>query len=70
MRSLPALLPSPLGFCNLCRGVPARSIREQAVQHPIRRLRFEAVEVFDAGAGVEDDDALADVDLADGAARL
>jgi hypothetical protein len=21
MRSLPALLPSPLGFCNLCRGV-------------------------------------------------
>jgi hypothetical protein len=22
MRSLPALLPSPLGFYNLCRGVP------------------------------------------------
>jgi len=31
MRSLPALLPSPLGFSNLCRGVPARSIREQAL---------------------------------------
>jgi hypothetical protein len=28
--SLPALLPSPLGSCDLCRGVPARSIHEQA----------------------------------------
>jgi len=25
----PAHLPSPLGFCDLCRGVPARSIRER-----------------------------------------
>jgi len=29
MRSLPALLPSPLGSCDLCPGVPARSIHEQ-----------------------------------------
>ena len=26
IRSLPALLPSPLGFCDLCRGAHARSI--------------------------------------------
>src|SRR5437762_658830 len=26
-RSLPALLPSPLRFCDLCRGLRARSIR-------------------------------------------
>ena len=33
-------------------------------------LRFIAVEVFDAGAGVKDDNALADVDLANGAERF
>jgi len=31
IRSSPALLPSPLGLCDLCRGLPARSIREQGV---------------------------------------
>jgi hypothetical protein len=31
IRSLPALSPSPLGFCDLCRGFPAPSIREQAI---------------------------------------
>ena len=28
MRSLPVHLPSPLGFCDPCRGLPARFIRE------------------------------------------
>ena len=31
IRSLPALSPSPLGFCDLARGFPARSIREQGI---------------------------------------
>jgi hypothetical protein len=32
MRSLPAHLPSPLGSCDLCRGFPARFIRERAAR--------------------------------------
>lgn len=39
MRSLPTLLLSSLGFCNLYRGVPARSIREPARSLATERVR-------------------------------
>jgi hypothetical protein len=35
IRSLPAHSPSPLGFCDLCRGFPSRSIRRGG-----RRTKF------------------------------
>src|SRR5207249_12114831 len=33
-RSLRAHSPSPLGFCNLCRSTPVRSVREQGGFRP------------------------------------
>jgi hypothetical protein len=60
IRSLPALSPSPLGFCDLCRGLPAPSIEIRSlptlahcfprsftfyVAHPIRSIREQAITI-------------------------
>jgi len=41
IRSLPALSPSPLGLYDLCRGFPARSIRERAVRGASARVALD-----------------------------
>jgi hypothetical protein len=38
IRSHPALSPSPLGLCDLCRGLPARSVHSVYINAPKTRL--------------------------------
>ena len=42
IRSLPALSPSPLRLCNLCRGFPARSILVRWLSQLLMNFAFDA----------------------------